>query len=80
MAALCGSSCGYCGGCTAAWEVETDDLDRVEDDYPTCDVCEETIGADAVVTARGRFCSAACLDEALRCEAEDVPASLRGVA
>lgn len=33
MSALCGSGCGYCGGCTAAWEFDGAELE-LEDDGP----------------------------------------------
>lgn len=78
MGALCGPACGWCGRCDAAWEA--DDKDRVDEDYVPCDVCGCEIGAQPIVTTIGRFCSAACLDDAQAALEwqTDMPENLKG--
>lgn len=57
MAALCGPGCGYCGGCTAAYEREDDRRVR------RCDHCGDDCGRETVRTAAGVFCSRQCLND-----------------
>lgn len=57
MAALCGPGCGWCGGCTAAWE-------RAADECDGCDTCGADLPAYPVVLTTGSFCSAQCADVA----------------
>jgi hypothetical protein len=82
MAALCGAGCSYCGRCTADWEDRDyeDDPDRTEADYAGCDLCEEELGAQPIVTTIGSFCSVACLDEMQAGLVVPIPDHLKGVA
>jgi hypothetical protein len=59
MAALCGPGCGYCGGCTAAWERGT-----VRTSTRHCDTCGDACGPASVLLTLGVFCSARCADVA----------------
>lgn len=54
MSAACSEACGLCGGCTAPWEREADDVE----------VCPDCLGSGEVVRCDGsdRDVMAVCLE------------------